>query len=224
MRIAVDLDNVTLSFQDHWAQLYAEWFDTHIDPVELTAWDAITDATHFRTGAEFFDWFHRAGGWDNMPWIPGAPGGIDHLIGSGHQVTFVTARSGDAVRKTRDWHQWSPWPDVPLRFAITKSALDLDLYIDDAPPVAQDVLASGKPVIVFDQPWNRDLPQQPLLYRAHGWREVVEYVEAWGVNLTLDALIDDPERRPFGRRELDPIELVSDGMAFTPGLTPEEDS
>lgn len=56
-------------------------------------------------------------GWDSLPYLPGAEDGLDALRAAGHEVQFVTARSGSAVAPTVDWHRASRWADWPLHTA-----------------------------------------------------------------------------------------------------------
>jgi hypothetical protein len=183
MRISVDLDNTVLEFQPHWADLYEPWFGLPVDREQLDTWTAGATATHFNGMGEMLDWFQRAGGYRNMPYEPGAPGGIDRLRASGNLLSFVTARVGPAERDTLEWHRASPWSDVQL---ITgrgdKWSLPFGLYIDDSPEVIKGCAAHGRFVIVFDKPWNKGVERElktaekRLVHRAKNWHEVTELV------------------------------------------------
>ena len=179
MKIGVDLDGVVLEFQRTWARLYEEWFDILVPTAGLNEYDALQDLTHFENTKEFFEWFTRAGGWQNMPWIPGAPGGIDGLLfDRGHDVVFVTARRSEARDDTKAWHFYSPWRhNTTLVFKSEKSRADCDLYIDDSPHIVKELVAQGKPVILLDQPWNRGVAVSTLTVRALDWHEVLMLVD-----------------------------------------------
>ena len=58
-----------------------------------------------------------------------------------------------------------------LSNAEPKSILGCDIYIDDAPHVAKDVLESGAELILFDQPWNHQfaIESNKSFYIADDW-------------------------------------------------------
>lgn len=185
-RIAVDIDNVTLEFQPYWQQVYEEWFGQPVDEEYMGSWDAVVDATHFDTSLEFFEWFDRAGGWDDMPWIPGAPGALERLARS-NAIVFVTARGGDAARAaTNRWfNRWQKelWPHAELRVSVpNKTVVPASIYIDDAVHNLHDIIVAGRPAIVFDQPWNEGIEDGGAAFtspfwRARNWHEVVQIIE-----------------------------------------------
>lgn len=173
--IACDLDGVTLDFNGRWIRLYQEWFGA--EPTNQDGWNGIVEGTHFETELEFFRWFARAGGWFDMDWIPGAPGGIDRLVAAGHRVQFVTSRKADTLPGTNAWHQrW--YPDLALISQMSdKASVKSHVYIDDAPHQAKNISAAGKPVILFDQTWNSAIEENELITRAYGWDDVLVEVE-----------------------------------------------
>lgn len=184
MRVALDLDNVVVDFHTRWTTMYRTWFGQ--DATHQDEWDGIVTGTHFEDEAEFFTWFDRTYGWDDLPWIEGAPGGIDNLLSSGHAIVFVTARhTHEARMATTRWLRESPWPDIPLRFSNSKFEVPAGLWIDDSPQVIEGLERAGKDVIVFDQPWNRHLED---FVRADSWAEVLEWVEL--TEMAADYLAD----------------------------------
>jgi uncharacterized HAD superfamily protein len=180
MRIGLDIDNVTLEFQPYWIELYENWFDLPFDHSYAGTWDGIVDGTHFNNAQEFFSWFDRAGGWDDMPYEVGAPGGIDALLSRGHQIVFVTSRNGDtASNATARWLRESPWGSslyVQLRTGVqNKLVVPASVYVDDAPHHIEQI-AQERPVIVFDKPWNQHVDPD-VAVRAKNWHQVVEWVD-----------------------------------------------
>lgn len=183
MRIGVDLDGVMLEFQQRWAELYCEYFDAYIPYEALNSWDACIDKTHFESMNEFHDWFVRADGWNDMPWIAGSRGGIDKLIAGGHEVKFVTNRPfrpsicRDTIAQLKTL---LPKAAGITHFVIDKSTVECDVYVDDSPAVIYDLANKNrKKVVVFDQPWNRHIAANaltPNLARATRWHEVIDIV------------------------------------------------
>ena len=74
-----------------------------------------------------------------------------------------------------DTVQWLDENKVPYRdlcFLGDKPEVGADIYIDDAPHNITALREAGNEVIIFDQPYNTDLPGA----RAKGWTEVEELV------------------------------------------------
>ena len=183
--IGVDLDNTTVEFQPYWMGVYEEWFDRAVLEGYDGEWDAVVDATHFETGGEFFEWFGIAGGWSELPWVPGAPGAIQKLA-KNNEIRFITSRYGaDAEEATRGWfysHQ-RVWPKAELFMDVQrKSSVPCSVYIEDAPHHIEELSFSGKTVIIFDQPWNQPdkitLNQSSRTFRVYDWHGVIETLEA----------------------------------------------
>lgn len=181
MRVGIDIDNVTLNFDPYWVELYEEWFDLPANYDYLGSWDSIVTATHFSRHDQFFDWFNRAGGWRDMPWEPGAPGGIDTLVDLGFLPVFVTTRDGHAVEPTVEWHKSSPFNRIQLYTGIrSKTSVPCSAYVDDAPHHCRQLHDAGRFVVVFDQPWNQDVETDgETIVRATNWHEVVDWLDTF---------------------------------------------
>lgn len=191
MRFVCDIDNVIVDWQSTWSDLYTLWFDREVDPALLDTWDACIAGTHFETMGEFFDWFHRARGWElvNQHLVPGALGAL-HLLSNRVDLALCTARpySGEAAARDLSHHIVAratssvmvAGPPVYFKNAQSKHLVPGGhLWLDDSPEVLTSLVENGKRAIRFDQPWNRDLPKQveKELYVAHDWHEVVEIVK-----------------------------------------------
>ena len=181
-RIGVDLDNTTLDWQGHWADLYALWFDRYVDPAVLDTWNACIDGTHFDSMVEFYDWFAKADGWRTLPYLPGALGGLDTLLSAGHNIEFITARPKAAEGDTWEWFRGQRWGQhrrCEMSITRGKWQIPCSVYVDDAPEMIEGLLEHGKTVIVFDRPWNRQkfTAQPGRLHRALDWAGVVKLVE-----------------------------------------------
>lgn len=178
MRIGVDIDGVVLDFQQTWAELYQEYFDRYLPYEALRSYDALLTHTHFEDMVEFNDWFSRAGGWRNMPWVPGSRGGLDGCVARGHRIDLVTARPDCAKQDTLRWFEtWIP-KGTTLYFTDQKHEVPCDLYIDDTKHVIESLVANGKKAVIFDQPWNRHtINTAGSTVRAGDWHQVVEIVD-----------------------------------------------
>jgi 5'(3')-deoxyribonucleotidase len=170
LRVAIDIDGVTRNFQDHWIELYQHWFDTEVDTSKTGEWDALTEATHFKNGAEFFDWFNRAKGWATMPYMPGACGALFEMQALDIKFLFCTSRPAEAAAVTS--HQASMDWNAVVQFANTQSKhlAKADIWIDDSPEVLRSLAKNKKQTIRFAQPWNKGVR---ATWTANNWREVL---------------------------------------------------
>lgn len=174
MRVGIDLDGVVHDYHGRVEDLYLEWFDREIEG-DRSDWHWPRDLTHFEDYREMAAWFARAGGWDNMPYVPGAPGAIDSLLKDGHQIAFITARQDEGAVASEHWHRSSPWARTTQLHTNmpTKQNVACSVYVDDSPSVLASLLEAGKTVIAFDRPWNQSVAAP----RARNWGEVLEFIE-----------------------------------------------
>lgn len=141
----------------------------------------------------------------DLPAIEGCADALWRLSDAGIWIRIITHRlyvnwgHQVAVRDTVTWLDRCRIPYRDLCFLGTKPQVEADAYIDDAPHNVVALREAGNTVIVFDQPYNRDLDGP----RAKDWSELEEQVlalaaEAGGVQPQLpgfDAGADRLERR-----------------------------
>ena len=77
-----------------------------------------------------------------------------------------------AAGDTAAWLDDAKIPYRDLCFIGAKSAIDADAYVEDGPHNIEAFHADGRDVIIFDQPYNRHLPEP----RAANWDEVEQIV------------------------------------------------
>jgi hypothetical protein len=175
MRVGIDIDGVTLDLHSQFRDVYQLWFDAEIG--EFQQWDDMIDLTHFNDHGELWDWCDRAGVFHDLPWVPGAPGAIDHLFTQRHSIAFVTSRTGAAADAARYWHLGTPWywgTQLVTDLGNSKHTVPCSVYIDDSPHVIEGLLNVGRKVIKFNRPWNRDVECDMA---ADTWDEVLDWLE-----------------------------------------------
>lgn len=161
--------------------------------------------------AEEFERLHQAAVQDHrifktMPAIEGAAEVLWRLSDAGVWIRIITHRlyvnwgHATAVADTVDWLDSSGIPYRDLCFLGAKPQVEADCYIEDAPHNVAALRSSGAHVIVFDQPYNRDVAGP----RAAGWAEVEDLVGARVADLghTLQAPLpgfEDAPNRLAGR-------------------------
>jgi uncharacterized HAD superfamily protein len=189
MKIGVDLDNTLQIFQPFWAEVYNEYFGRNLKPENLTGWGDIAEMTHFESSELFLEWWDRARGIEKMPYTPGGPGAIDAFLEAGHTVHFITARRTEYARKaTQRWHAESPWAKTSMLTVgrHDKWSIPCSVYIDDSPAVINGIIDAGKPVIIFDQPWNEIIPKPAACDLCDGAGHL-DHVQVDGSTTTRDA-------------------------------------
>lgn len=176
MRIGIDLDGVVHDFHARYVELYQNWFGRTLTG-KRDDWDWIKDQSHFTTYRELFDWFARAGGWETLPYVPGAPGAIDDLLTAGHSIVFITARQEQGAAASVKWFETSPWRrhTTLVTNTASKHTVPCSVYVDDGPHILEELVANDKNVVVFDQPWNRHLEGFDWL-RAENWDDAIDLI------------------------------------------------
>lgn len=113
-----------------------------------------------------------------MPAIEGVAETLWRLSDAGVWIRLIThrlyANFGHAVA-VADTVTWLDQVGIPYRdlcFLGRKPEVQADAYVDDAPHNIAELRRAGNPVIVFDQPYNRELDG----LRAHSWLDVEELV------------------------------------------------
>lgn len=141
-----------------------------------------------------------------MPLIAGAAEALWRLSDAGVWIRIITHRlhlnwsHAVTVQDTVSWLDTHGIPYRDLCFLGDKPQVEADCYVDDAPHNVVALRESGAYVVVFDQPYNRDLDGP----RARDWREleqvVGERMAALG-RAHQPALpgIDDARHRVLGR-------------------------
>jgi hypothetical protein len=192
--VSFDLDGTLLDFEQAFTYKYTTWYNR--PQYRWTEWDDVLTYTHFGTYRELFSWCDYAGVWNNMPYLPGAPGAVDALIRAGLNVKFVTARStGAAKLATQAWFERSPWFDVAdLAFSSTKLDVECDIWIDDSPKVIAGLIEAGHGprVIVRRQLWNEGITS---VFGSHDYDEIADTA------IRLAENIDNPTL-PFDELEV----------------------
>lgn len=132
---------------------------------------------------EDFDDLHRKAILDHrmfrtMPAVDGVAEALWRLSDAGVWIRLITHRLyanwGHAVA-VADTVAWLDDVGIPYRdlcFLGHKPEVEADAYVDDAPHNVTELRRAGNTVVVFDQPYNRDLDG----LRARTWADVEEIV------------------------------------------------
>ncbi len=175
LRIAVDLDGVLAETMTAWCEKANQEFGTRLKLDDLDSW-----ASWVKLGVSK-DQFYRLldDAWDDWEHVPPTEPRIAEKVAKIQafgEVDIVTGRSRRTVEGARNWlsHYKIPYGRfVRVPGVKDKVLLNYDVYIDDAPDLMR--LVSRNPVkhgILYQRPWNRDLPYMHGVSRVKGWREI----------------------------------------------------
>jgi 5'-nucleotidase len=173
-RIGLDLDGVCC---DYIAYLRGFLLAAGRTPVSLpephdyrlSDWFDTSDARAAAHTAAVAAGMHR-----DAPPLPGAQDGIRALRAAGARVVGVSARGshGEHPEQLRqDIRIWARTNDITfddVHLGRPKSGAGCDAYVDDSPDEVRTLRSAGHLAVVFDQPWNRDVPGP----RVHGWSQL----------------------------------------------------
>lgn len=184
MKIAIDIDDVVMDFWRSLEASIATEYGIELNYEDNKQWDEapLKHLDIFGAGRGWWDWLRdRDWVWATFRPVPGAIGAIDSLRRSGYYVELIT--------KKPDWAEWTVWKwlgrwrPAANRVTIIDSHQnkaeysDAYLLIDDNIDNCIDWLRTGRPIILFDRPWNREVPiQLRNQYRAENWRSVLELI------------------------------------------------
>ena len=178
--LGVDLDGVCGDYTGALRDVVAE--RTAVDPADLPL-ERSWDFHEWGLSAAQFENLHQAAVMEHrifrtMPALPGAAETLWRLSDAGVWIRIITHRlyvnwgHAIAVADTVDWLDQVGIPYRDLCFLGAKPQVEADCYIEDAPHNVVALRESGAHVVVFDQPYNRDVPAP----RAADWAEVENLV------------------------------------------------
>ncbi len=178
--IGVDLDGVCADYAAGLRRVHATMSGVDVDDLPPAAtWDF----EEWGLDRDGFEELHRTAVLDHrifrdLPAIEGAAETLWRLSDAGAWVRVITHRlyqnwgHATAVSDTVTWLDAHGIPYRDLCFLGAKPEVEADVYIDDAPHNVEALRDAGNPVIVFRQPYNRDLPGPA----AENWSEVAETI------------------------------------------------
>lgn len=178
--LGVDLDGVCADYTKAFRDFCAERLQR--DPSTLPL-ERSWDFREWGFDQAAFEELHKAAVTEarimaDLDVIDGAAESLWRLSDAGVWIRIVTHRlyvnwgHSAAAGDTVEWLDRARIPYRDLCFVGAKRDVGADAYIDDGPHNIQSLRAAGRTAIVFDQPYNKDLPGP----RARTWAEVEELV------------------------------------------------
>ncbi len=177
MRIALDVDGVLADVIHSWLS-YNNKIRTVILKSDISEWDFWK-----KYNIDKFDFYKELSTcWKSWKDIPPTENKISHAskdlskIGT---VDIVTAREESTHNDVKNWlkmHGIVFKNYVGVAEGTEKAKLDYDIFIDDSPINAESMLAQGKSVILYDQPWNVAF-SDPRAKRIYELKKAIDIIE-----------------------------------------------
>ncbi len=174
MKIAVDVDGVLADVIVTWLDIYNAEHHKSVTKDQVNHWDFFGSLGIDRV--EFDRIFELA--WKNWRDIPPCETMLSQKVrdlSKLGKVSIVTARSTSSIPSVKAWlsdKKISYNDMIVVDYGPLKSALEFDVFIDDSPLNAKNIAESGKLILLFDQPWNRDISGEGII-RISGFPEAI---------------------------------------------------
>lgn len=181
MKIGFDLDNVILPLYENMVKIANFRFKSNIkieDWKEYKMSDAFPDLITEERLEDIYKAVYTTIMITNMQPYEKAIETLNKHSGS-LEYYFITARYGPAQPPTLEWFKLSGLKYNPnnVYFDCEKSelakSLGIERFAEDSVKNAEALAKKGISVLLYDQPWNRNLKETPLIKRVkNGWDEI----------------------------------------------------
>ncbi len=177
--IGADLDGTTAdmvsglrSYVGNLRKIPAEqWKNLFPDPDEYAMW--LGKKAWFKDKADFLTHLQaseKAGLYRTLPVYELAPETYARLKKLGFDIKAITARE---VIFNADTKHWIRTNNIPIEEVINngydKSSVEVDIYLEDAPHIIEQLVAKSRNVVIKSQDYNQMVENQPNTRRVPAW-------------------------------------------------------
>ena len=179
--LGIDIDGVIAESDPMFRRYMGEFFNRTFDRKDVTTFnyeDAFGITREQMRG--FWNYFTSSGGWDKIPPVKGAAETIDKLRNNFH-IVVVTGRPVSLKDVTVSWlknnnvnYDKLIMTDFRDKFELlSESDLFPEWFIEDHRDFALGLSENGVKVLLYDYPWNRDIPEkQKNIIRISSWDDI----------------------------------------------------
>lgn len=175
LRIAVDLDGVLAESMLVWCERANKEFGTKLKMDDLDSWASWKKLEMSK------DDFYRIldESWEDWKQVPPTEPRLASKVSQIHRFGDIDVVTGRSKRTEESAISWVEHQKIRYRQFVRvagwrdKIVLNYDVYIDDAPDLMR--LVSQSPLswaILYDRPWNRNVPNMPKVLRAETWEQI----------------------------------------------------
>ncbi|MHA1642754.1 MAG: 5' nucleotidase, NT5C type [Promethearchaeota archaeon] len=186
MKIAVDIDGVLLDTMITFCEIFNARHGTSYKKSDVKRWDFYKDWN--MTEEEMWEIFYQIYA-DSMsiPFIDNDAPGIMKELNKKYRVSIVSARDNNfrkEIIKKLEYHgikQGSHYEKIVLvkhKPYHQKIFHHYDIYIDDNPNLAHHIMKlKNRKLLLYDQPWNREILPNKNIIRVKLWKEISIFFE-----------------------------------------------
>jgi len=182
LRIALDVDGVLADMVATLLKVYEEETGIRIRREEVDSWDFWSK--YGITRQHFVQLLVKTWSrWDEIkPTEEDLSEDVKQLNEIGH-VDILTQRPAKTIRYVKEWLEqhdirYRNFTWVPLK--TTKANYQYDVFIDDSPRLAEELVKRNKPMLLYSQPWNASVNETKTLRRVKSLDECVEILGGGG--------------------------------------------
>ena len=150
LRIAVDFDNVLADTTGAWIEQYNRIFKKSIDKQDIKEY-RFWNSLHISRKLAFKIFFMVWSDWKNLRPLEQKSGLVVDEISKFSEVDLVSSSLVDM----HDWLSEKKYLFNKIIYTSQKSKLNYDIFVDDSPYVATEIIKKGGICLLYDQPWNR---------------------------------------------------------------------
>ena len=182
MTLCIDCDNILCNLQEAITNKFNERYGTNYTLETFSKYN-ISECIPKEHAINMTAMYSETGAYDNVSPLADAQKSIQKLIRSGHEVYIVTDADPSIFEEKSNWIKFH-FPEIDDSHIVCmkhKWLFKCDVMIDDN----LDNLLNGYYYdrIVIDYPWNQSRDEIYDIYRASGWKDIVDFVnkinKAW---------------------------------------------
>ncbi len=178
MKIALDLDGTLADIIGLWLVEYNKKSRERLDYHNITKWDfwmklGYTPSRFFK---ELSDCWKR---WKSIRPIEDRVSYFVNQLNRYAKVDIVTARDPESSIYAKEWLKYNNIKYdqfVLVARGSDKAYLDYDIFIDDSPINAKKISALDKLILLYNQPWNRDVDEDSNIIRIKQLSDALDLI------------------------------------------------
>ncbi|MEM2856382.1 MAG: hypothetical protein QW416_04695 [Candidatus Nitrosocaldaceae archaeon] len=178
LKIALDLDGTLADIIGLWLSEYNKKNSKRLRYADIVRWDFWSELGY--TASRFFKELSDC--WNKWMDVKPMESNISYTINqlkNFGMIDIVTARDPRNTFNVKNWlmmHNINYNNYVLVSYGTDKAELEYDLFIDDSPLNAKKIARYKKRVILYDQPWNRNIEEDRYIIRIKSLADTLDII------------------------------------------------
>jgi len=181
-RVAVDVDGTLADVMPMWVKVFNEEYSRNLDYRSINKWTFWSDLGI--STREFFKIFSKAWSrWEEIKPIEENVAVSMKMLQQICSLDVVTGRTKDTLKYVKKWlekHQITYDRFIAVSSWQQKIYLAYDFYIDDSPDLARLAARKRKMVLLYNQPWNKEVKEGVWVKRINNLSAAIEILKTLG--------------------------------------------